>query len=79
MMTNHRVIQKIIRGDTFEVRKPLKGCTRIRIAGLDEQDGSKLTPLLKERVTIYPLSKKDGTLVAYVSFKGYSLTNIVRN
>ena len=76
-MTIHRVVQKIIRGNTFEIIRPVEGCRRIRIIGLDEPDGNKLKWILKKKVAIYPLSKRKGTLSAMVSYNGHSLTKII--
>lgn len=78
MKSVRRKVQKIIDGDTFKVRRRVRGSQFIRIAGLNAPErGEKGYMAAKKRlnrikgktVTIRPKGKSYGRTVANVIFK----------
>lgn len=78
MESVRRKVQKIIDGDTFKVRKGVRGSQYIRIAGMDAPERgqrgylsskNKLKKLKGRTVTIKPKAKSHGRTVGEVIFK----------
>ena len=76
--TVRRKVQEIIDGDTFKVRRRVKGSQFIRVAGLDAPERgqrgyasakAKLNRMKGKVVTIRPKGKSYGRSVAEVIFK----------
>ncbi len=78
MKSTRRKIQRVIDGDTFQVRRNVGGSQFIRIAGLDAPERGqrgymnakkKLQKLKGETVTLRPVGKSYGRTVAEVIHK----------
>ena len=78
MKSVRRKVQKIIDGDTFKVRKNVRGSQYIRVAGIDAPEKGKkgyaaakkkLGKIKGKQVTIRPKGKSYGRTVADVIHK----------